>query len=320
MNRHALPCLVLALTAVIAMSGCVNTGLQTGSGITIQEFTPGLSEIYPGEGMTFFLKFKNIGSVEATDVFAELLGLDEDWAASSSSDSIGGNMVVSNEVLPREAQCQYTSTGSHFNLKPPDMTYGTEGESATCTWKYRAPPIPEGFRPTYDITARVFYTYRTDLVKSFTMLSTEELMRYNQQGRAIPSSTVSSTRSPVTITTKARDPVRFWGDSVTFPLAITFSNTGGGMTCLKGMCRKATSGDSGWNKLEYSIKEVSKGITIDCFDHAEEIDVWPNRDNTIICGVTVSDLSSIVDHEERIIGISAEYSYFTDAGASITIL
>ncbi len=314
MSRHAFPGLILTLAAVIAASGCINPNLQTGDGVVIQEFTPGFSEVYPEEPVTFFLKFKNIGSVEATEVFAELLGLDEDWAASSR----GLGTILNNEMLPQETKCQYPNMGNHYTMKPPDMFYGTEGETATCTWKYKAPPIPQGFRPTYDITARLFYNYRTDLVKSFTILSTEELMRYNQQGKTLPSSTVSSTRSPITITVEARDPIRFWEGSITFPIAITFSNTGGGMVCLKNQCKK-TKGQE-WNQLEYSIKEISKGVRVDCFDHEKTVEVWPNRDNTIVCDVTVTDTSRVTGHEERMISISAEYSYFTDAEASIIVL
>jgi len=313
MSRHALPGLVLLLAAVVVASGCTNPSLQTGDGVAIQEFTPGFSEVYPGEPVTFLLKFKNIGSVEATGVFAELLGLDEDWAASSS----GLGTILNNEMLPQEAKCQYPNMGNHFSMKPPDLFYGTEGETSTCTWKYKAPPVPGGFGVTYPITARLFYSYRTAIVKSFTILSTGELTRYNQQGKTVPSSTVSSTRSPITITAEAMDPIRFWEGSITFPIAITFSNTGGGMVCLKDHCKK-TNGQE-WNQLGFSIKEISKGVKVDCFGR-NEIEVWPNRDNTIVCDVTVSDTSQITGHEERIISISADYSYFTDAEASITVL
>jgi hypothetical protein len=314
MSRHALPGLVLLLAALVASSGCINP-VQTGSGVVVQEFTPGFSEVYPGEPITFFLKFKNIGSVEAEEVFAELLGLDEDWAASSK----GLGTILNNEMLPQETQCQYPNMGNHYTMKPPDPFYGTEGETATCTWKYRAPSIPGGFGVTYPLTARLFYNYRTGLVKSFTILSSDELMRYNQQGKTLPSSTVSSTSSPITITAEARNPVRFWESSITFPIAITFSNTGGGMVCLKDQCKK-TKGQE-WNQLVFSIEEISNGITVDCFGReGTPLDVWPGRDNTIVCDVTVSDTSRITGHEERTIGISADYSYFTDAEASITVL
>jgi hypothetical protein len=319
MRRHALPGLVLLLAAVVSISGCTTPTLQTGNGVVIQEFTPSLSEVYPGEPVIFFLKFKNIGSVEASKAFAELVGLDEDWAAASKD--INGNKVSSSgELFPREAVCRHDGNG--IILSPPDMTYGTEGETATCTWIYKVPPIPGGFDVTYDIKARVFYDYRTELLKSFTILSTGELMRYNQQGKAVPSSTVSSTNSPVTITAEARDPIRFCDkSSVTFPIAITFSNTGGGMVCLKGKCKKP---DHEWNQLAFSVKGMvfegqDVGVEVNCFGR-DKIEVWPNRDNTIVCDVTVNDISQITGQEERLISISATYSYFTESGASITVL
>lgn len=317
MIRYAMA-LVLPLVAILAVSGCI-TNTTTGNGVVIEEFTTGgISELYPGEPVTFYLKVRNTGSVEAEGVFAELLGLDEDWAKSSSD--LG--TIEGVEMLPQETRCQYINKGEHFTLQPPDTIYNTAGETATCTWKYRTPPIPQGMNPTYGITARAFYDYRTDLVKSFTILSTSELLKYKQQGLGVPMSTVSSTRSPITITTESRDPIRFWEDKISFPLAITVSNTGGGMVCLKGQCKK--TGSVEWNKLRLTINPVSSGLEVspECSEYrsGSVMEVWPNRDNTIICDIEVSGVSDITGFEERILGISAEYSYFTDAETSIKVL
>jgi hypothetical protein len=325
MSRHALPCLVLLLLAAMSVSGCTSP-VQTGSGIVIEDFSPGFSEVYPGEPIIFFLKFRNIGSVEATNVFAELLGLDEDWAASSYEmpDNKAEGIYVGGEILPQEVRCRYTSRGNHFILKPPDLFYGTEGETATCTWKYKAPPIPGGFGPTYDVTARVFYDYKTDVAKSFVLMPARELLNYNEQGKTIPASTTSSTSSPITITAESMSPIRFWSDSkISFPLAIKISNTGGGMACLRDGCKKADGQE--WNKITLSIKPVSNDISVssECSQYAgdgDTVEVWPNRDNTIVCNIEVTDFDRIAGHEERVVGITAEYSYFTDAGASIKVL
>lgn len=318
MRGYALPGLVLALLFTLAVSGCT-TPVQTGNGVVIEEFAPAFSqEVYSGEPVTFLLKFKNFGSVEATKVHAELLGLDEDWAAASAN--IKDNVIVNGEVLPREERCRYT--GSGFSLKPPDLFYGTEGEVGTCTWKYNVPDIPAAMNPTYDITARVFYTYRTDLVKSFTLASTGELLNLKEQGRSIPTSTVSSTRSPITIVADSQSPIRFWEEegSVTFPLKITFSNSGGGMVCLRDRCKKSSPGGHKWNQLEYSIEPLGEGIRVDCFGHEKTLEVWPNRDNTIVCDIEASGLSQITGYEERLLQISAVYSYFADAKSSVAIL
>jgi hypothetical protein len=218
------------------------------------------------------------------------------------------------------------SRDDHLTLKAPDVTYGTEGETATCTWMYRAPGIPEGMNPEYPITARVFYDYRTDVVKSLTLTPAKELLSYNQQGRALPTGTVSSTRSPISIKAESRSPIRFWdsGD-ISFPLAITVSNTGGGMVCLRDHCKKASAGGHEWNQLTLKIIPLSDGLAVS--DECERftgsgstLEVWPGRDNTIICNIEASGLDSIVGHEERMLGISAEYGYFTDEHASVTVL
>ena len=329
MIRPSLSVLVL-IPLLLLTSGC--TSPQAGSGVVVEEFTPGFTEVYPGEPITFFLKFRNKGSVQATDVFAELLGLDEDWA-SSSSDVADDNIPVGGEVLPRESQCKYTSEGAHYTLKPPDPVYGTEGEAGTCTWMYRTPDIPEGTNTEYDITARVFYEYNSILVKSFTLAPAQELLAYNEQGRTLPSSTVSSSSSPVTITAQARDPIRFWtNDEITFPMAITVSNKGGGMVCLPGQCKKTKGLE--WNKLKLRIQpqasssERGSGISVTVSEECQqytgsqggELEVWPNRDNTITCDIRVSGLGNILGHQEKLIEVVAEYSYFTDEHATITVL
>jgi hypothetical protein len=315
---------ILVLSALIVISGCTTPGVRTGNGVVIEEFTPSFTSVYPGELVEFQLKFRNVGGVKATSVFAEVLGLDEDWAASSKGFENNRFNPSGTELFPREEACGYDKR--EVELDPPDMTYGTEGESQTCTWRYIAPQIPEGFNPSYEATARVFYNYQTDLIKSITVLSTQEMMKLNQQGRTVPASTVSSTNSPISITVDARDPVRIWQDGVKFPIAITFTNIGGGMACLKDQCKKPEGG--AWNKVDFKFIEAidkaggteSDQLKIDCFGHEQSVDVWTNKPNTIICDVTVGDTSRIVGYEERLIGISAKYSYFTDAQATITIL
>jgi hypothetical protein len=328
MNRTALCLLVLSIIPVLAASGCTTTTTPTVSGVVIQEFSPGFSEVQPGEPITFYLKFKNEGSVDATNVFAELVGLDEDWAASSAG---GGNVIEGGELLPREAGCRYTSTGNHLTLKAPDLTYGTEGETGSCTWMYKTPQIPPGTNTNYDITARVFYNYHTYVVKSFTVAPISELERYSQQGRTIPASTVSSTSSPITITVKSMDPIRFWEGKVSFPIAITVSNKGGGMVCLKDEngCKKTDGGASNWNKLKLKInKPEGVSLSPECSDYVsgKPLEVWPNNDNTITCDLTVSGLTGssdgstgVVGYQEKLIGITAEYGYFIDKEASVKI-
>jgi hypothetical protein len=319
---HAL----LAIILVLLASGCTTSTVTTGNGVVIESFdSGGITEVYPGEPITFHLKVMNTGSVEATNVFGELLGLDEDWATSSGPSSISGNKVLNGEILPRETSCQYTNAGSGNDLAPPDPIYGTEGQVTECTWMYKTPDIPQGMNPTYDITARLYYTYRTDLIESFSILSTAQLKEYIQQGRTVPANTASSTRSPVTITAESRSPIRFWSESgIDFPLAITVSNTGGGMACLEGRCKKASDGGNVWNKVVLKIEPMGDGLSLgdECSQYASgaEIEVWPNRDNTIICDIKVSQVSDIVGVQERMLKISAEYGYFIDAQSSIEVL
>ena len=323
--KHQSLLLIPFLFMIILASGCTTPTIATGNGVVIEEFSlGGLTELYPGEPISIHLKARNTGSADAENVFAEVLGLDEDWAVSSSD--IGNNRghIVGGEVLPQQDRCKYTSTNNHYDLAAPDPVYGTQGQVAECTWLYKTPNVPQGLNPTYDITARLFYDYRTDIVKSFTILSTAQLREYLQQGKTIPSSTVSSTRSPITITAVAQNPIRFWeSGGVSFPLAITVSNTGGGMVCLEGRCKKASEGGHEWNKLELKIDD-GNGLSVssECSEYRSgaEIEVWPNRANTIICDIDVQNVEDINGFEERSLVISAQYSYFSDSSASIKVL
>ncbi len=307
--RHLFAFLLTA--SIVAASGCT-TSLETGNGVAIQDFSPTLSEVNPGEPLELNLKVKNIGSVKAQNVFAEVLGLDEDWAASSGQPAAGG------EKLPQQEWCRYTDDSGHTELMPPDMVFGTEGETASCTWLYRTPgDYPSGFDPEYKVTARVYYDYRTDLVKSIVLVPTREMIEYNRQGRSLPADTVSATRSPVTVTAITDTPIRFWENEAEFPLRITVSNTGGGMVCLRGECKKAQHGTDSWNKL--TLKVHGNGFTIP--DNCQErvVSVWPGRDNSITCDLRVST-ADIMGRQEKTLGITAEYSYFTDAVSSVTVI
>jgi len=317
MLRYGVPILIVL---VLLASGCINPSGK-GNGVVIEDFSPSFEKVYPGEPIQFFLKFKNTGSVEAENVFAELLGLDEDWALSSAG---MGNEIVGGEVLPREERCQYTSS-EHLKLSPPYPSYGTEGGEATCTWIYKTPDIPSGTGTEYKVTARVFYDYHTTLIKSFTLAPAQELLRYNEQGKSIPSSTVSSTDSPITLQADARDPIRFWGnDMISFPIAINIENTGGGMACIRGKCKKTSPGGHEWNSVTLKITPKSDKVSLsdECarFMRGSTVDVWTDKGNTVICNIEVSGLGEGVGYQEKLIEINAEYSYFTDAETSITII
>jgi len=302
--------------ALVVSSGCVNQSQEYGDGVKILEFGPDMERVYPGEIVNFRVRFQNVGSVKAENVFAELLGIDEDWRDEGFQQ---GGPWHGGEKLPNEVECRYTSKGKWITLMPPDPLFGTGGEIRTCTWTYKAPAnLPRDMEKVYPLTVRVFYDYRTDVVKVLPVLSREELISLKDRGKSIPLGTQSSTHSPIKIDVRAETPIRILDkNSVEFPMVIDIQNVGGGTACLKGECKKAWGGE--WNKISLEIKADS-GIDLgecESFRKKAVVDLYKGKHNTIKCYVKVTGVESDVAYKE--IRVSAVYSYFVDAESMITV-
>lgn len=322
--------LVLLLLAVLLVSGCTTGQTTAGNGVAVKEFAPEFSEIYAGEPVNFRLLLKNEGSVEADNVHAELLGLDEDWCSSGATqcDLSEGNRM---EKLPNEAECRYQGDG--FNMLAPDLQRGTSGSSHICTWTYKAPPIPQGFTISYTPAVRVFYTYTSGVIKLINFGSSSELRTIQDTGGKLPTETVSTTNSPVQLSIETKGPIRFWQDEqkVIFPLEITIKNVGGGVACatkgtssVKGAC-KATSGEDPKNKVRIKINFGANNDNMELFTECQEfltgktISLWKGQSNSVVCEVAASDLS-LGATMQRMINVQAIYEYYTDTSSSIKVI
>jgi hypothetical protein len=310
--------ILILLTLLVLVSGCTSVSpVEKGNGMIIKEFSPTFTEIYPNEPVKFNLKIKNVGSVEAEGVFAEILGIDNDWYDSSFTD---GGPWLHNEKLPDQAACRYNQ--EHGDLLPPNEQYGTEGESMTCTWTYRAPDIPTGTNTVYDVWARVFYTYSTITIKSITAGSQAEIRRYIDEGKEIPISTVSTTNSPIQLSITTLEPVRYWEDTTQVPIRIGINNVGGGTPCRRGQCEDREYFEESWGKVTVRVG-LTEGMDLldDCseFLSGKDLLILPNEENSVVCTLELSDLGG-QGFEQRMISLNAEYSYFTDAQTSIKIL
>jgi len=312
---------IILLSLLVIVSGCVIPGtissVETGNGVVIKEFEPTFSEVYPGEPVIFNLKFKNVGSIKAEEVFAELLGIDQDWYDESF---IEGGPWLSNEKLPDQASCRYN--GNHEDLLPPNQQYGTEGEVMTCSWTYKAPDIPAGTKMSYDVWARVFYTYSTTTIKSIAAGSQEEIKRYLDQGKSIPTSTVSTTNSPIKLSFGVQEPVRYWDDEAEIPIKIGIQNVGGGTPCKKDKCKDREHFEESWGKVTVKIG-LGEGMKLsdECseFDSGKDLLILPGEENSVTCKLELSGLGE-QGIEQRMISLNAEYSYFVDAETTISVI
>ena len=327
MNRKHLP---PAILLVILVSGCTSseTTVEFGNGVIVKEYGPEFSDVYSGECVDFNILIKNTGSVDAEKVFAELLGLDQDWydndeiSWGKGCTSSGGGPWVNREKVSNEQGCRYTSGGR--DLLAPDAMWGVDGETMICSWTYMAPKLPEHMTIDYYPTARVFYTYHTDVSREITLMSSQEMRDYVNSNTPLPTDTQVSTHAPIQIDVVAATPLRVFSDRVEFPIEIRINNVGGGVACI-GSSRwddvsscKTHDASETWNKLKL---EVKSGNYIDVSSDCRDIDItlYKGKDNTIRCDATVSISSLPASRTKDIIEVKAYYNYFLDQEMEITV-
>lgn len=320
MNTQKITLSVFVLFSLIISSGCVfnntpfNSQTPPGSGIVIESFRtePELSEVYSNEEVTFVLKFRNTGTVKAENCFAELLGLDQTWKGGE-----GARVNPSNqEVFPLEEECQYDRKG--IVLLPPDPSTGIEGGDYICTWVYKAPEVPPGLHADYKPRARVFYDYKSFLIKTITIVPKDELVVLQNQGKGLPAETTSKSSSPISLEIETRSPVRTYGESFSFPMVIKIENTGGGTVCENSeKCRKPAG--EVWNQLKLYI-ELPEGMSFqaESCKSEETISLVMGKSQTISCKVEVNNIPDRITQKN--IKVTAEYGYFIDKTIQIRVL
>ncbi len=332
LNRHAL--LLFSVLVVIVVSGCISPIspiTPSAGGLSVESFTTDLqlSEFYSEEPITFQIKFRNTGSVKAENVFAELLGLDEDWCC----DDIGkGPWTGGKEKLPNEDKCRYTGDG--FTMDPPNPEMGTQGESAVCSWTYMTPDIPKNIpNVPYHPSVRLFYSYKTIFQRTITFGSHQDLRNIQDLGGSLPVSTGTLTSSPILLTLDVNSPVRFWTTStgngeVTFPIEISIENIGGGVACatkssIHKSCKSTQGGQEAKNKIRLKINvgpDLMLGEECQEFGSVDGnvVSLWKGKSNAITCDVKVSGLMNTGSVQKKIT-LEAAYEYVIDSDMEIKV-
>jgi len=322
--------ILVFLFAIIAIAGCTTTTITTtsGNGIVIEAFGPDLPQAVPGELVNFDVRIRNTGSVTVTNVFGELLGLDEDWYDATEQPYGGGPWEGVTDRWKRPNQLECRSGLGGFTLLPPDPSFGTQGQEHVCTWTYEVPQgiLPRGLSLTYNPIIRIFSTTHTEVVKEITILPREELVRLQTQGGALPIDTISSTSSPVSIDVTTNGPTRVIGDKVVFDVTFTIKNQNDGIVCseiidIHNTCNhrnpNAPNADPKWNELIFSVVDQSNLQFTDCI-FPMKISLFKGERNSITCEMTLSGVQSNVPVTQTI-RVRADYSYLTDKESAITI-
>jgi hypothetical protein len=329
-----------SILLLVLVSGCATTStkVESGSGVVIKDYSISFPELYSGECADFGALIKNTGSVKAEKVFAEIIGLDYDWydkskiAWNTGCKSQDGGPWKDWEKDANEPECRfmaYSSGGYTVSLLPPDPAMGTDGQSRACTWTYKVPKIPDETTITYKPVLRVYYKYRTDVIKAITLLSEEEMKNLVKQGKTLSADTQSSTSSPVSLDVVTSTPIRTYADRIEFPITVNINNAGGGMVCSgRGTfdswdkiedCRPSQKPEEAWNRMWVEL-EADKEIRLsqECQGKID-ITLYQGKSNSITCTATVNSRDLPSTYVQKMVKVHAYYNYLLDREIEITV-
>lgn len=253
------------ILAVVLSSGCTGIpgfgggGTLFGTGVEITALEPELSQVYSGESVNFAMKVKNTGTfdVPADGKVKLYVG---DW------------------------QCQPSDAADLGILQAPVEERGTQGEERVFRWKCTAPQIDEGMTVPYEARGEVWYNYKSVTSKSVTLLPTADLIALRDAGQPLPSSLVSSSSSPVSVSVQVEGPIRMMSETngIEFPVNINIENVGGGVVEE--------------SKVSLDVEGLS-GLQVladqDC-DYAD-FHLWRGTSQKITCMVKASNVNAITD-------------------------
>lgn len=303
---------LVMLLAVVILSGCTipGTGIVLpfpdmggvvgGSGVIIKSFVPAFSTVRSGEELDFMLTMQNVGTVKAGNVQVMLLGLDT-WGMGAKDEA---------------TFCTWVDGIDAANTK-----INSPGETVNCEISRKAPDVPIGLTTTFSPKIRVNYAYRTDLVKSITFASIQELKSMKVRGVSPPMSTTSQTNGPIRFDIKSGPPIKVSDSSAEFPLTITVTNVGGGVVYIDNSFGQSMFNDNknvGENKINLV---VTGGTNLDVGDcDGKEVELWQGKSNTIICDATFNpSRERDFGIQERTLTLTASYSYQIDKVTSISV-
>ncbi|MBI4173315.1 MAG: hypothetical protein HY519_01205 [Candidatus Aenigmarchaeota archaeon] len=296
------------LTAIaVLFSGCIGpdgSQIAIGPGVVIMEFSPDFSSVQSGEQVKLQIRVQNQGGVPAENTKVALVGISpSEWQSRS-----GGF----EQALGR--------------LSPVDRETDTPGEIQSRQFSLTAPRLPEGIEHAYEPIARVSYDYKAKAVKAISVVSTEELRRLLQQGRAPPITDVQSSGGPLSVEVRTGNAIKTGQsgrDTVSFFVKITNNFWEQGGTVLP----SGVSGGGATIDYPVNVKITASGISIsDCggFANADQtpgngiVDLWQGKDAEITCELAVS--GSTVSRQESLITIELNYRYQTEAPSQVTVI
>lgn len=290
-----------ALVLILLVSGCTmpidGGNSASGNGIAIEEFRPEFFQVRPGEPFELYLNVRNRGPFDAENIEVELFNLDESKVTCTGGCALIGRLYGS------------------------DVKAGTPGESYECIWECRhSDDLPGGMKVTYNPMVRITYDYFSDITRSVTLASQDEVRRVEQSGITLPSDVSSKAEGPVSLNLNLLSPIRYFprqGRLVT-PVMIEISNSGTGTACYR------DCGDSeNWDRI--SLERMSTGTGI-VFEGCEDIlgtsavEIWKGKTRDIRCDLVITQLPEGFGFTRKTISLRARYGYFIEGTASFEVI
>lgn len=306
--------LLLPILAIIAVSGCTGSNPTggTGPGVVITDWKPDLANIFSGEDVNFLLRVENQGRARARNVVAEMTNIDpSEWGSFFQQQIQMGNLI------------------------PYDPVTNTPGEVKTIQFtNLKAPELSKGTNFLYQPTVRVSYDYTTTAQKPITIVDRDELVRIQQQGRTLPSSTTTYTSGPlvveITMGNFVRTSSQFGQEFNIFPVHIKIINAqweAGGSVTSKSF-GGVGSGFGGFDDATYPVNVkvtppsgtsfVFSGFgNQDCSQFQVTVDLFQGKQGEITCELEVTTPPTA--RSESLMQVELDYRYFIDKVAQINV-
>jgi hypothetical protein len=294
----AVPVVIL----LVAASGCVTQTTGSGSGIVIESFRTDFSDVMSGEDMQIYLKFRNTGPFDAEHIKVTLMNVFDEGRTSPLTCSHGCRDI------------------DKLAAAKPDQ--GTQGESMECVWSCEAPDIPAGVKVTYNPRARVAYVYRSNIARSITLASQDEVKKAQDSGKTLPNDIVAKAQGPVSLDITLLSPVRYFKDQnrIIIPVSVDVSNSGSGTICYPD-CEDSGNWDMVSISQEYANSDVGF-YDCDVGDNSIDgypIEVWQGKARSIRCDIRIENMPEGFGFTRKTVNLKADYGYFVDAQTSFSV-
>jgi hypothetical protein len=322
--------ILITLLAIASIAGCTIPGIPGitpgttpigggGKGLEITSFTAEPSTIYNGSTVKVIMEVENQGgsTAPATKSFAYLTGTNIKITGSSPGDDAYWHRLSGDNTSD---EC-----GDVIDpMKPADIVKGTPGDKEIFKWSLRAPNVDKGQTSPNSFMGRVYTEYMTGVNGNIWVYTEAESDAAKASNRALNKATFVSTSGPVAVQASAApDPVVISGSDKSFTLKITIINSQTGTIYKTGKipsCPPTSSlSTEDLNKVDVTITAPDFNIIDTTCQGKQEQELVGGNPTDMLCELKVKDTSTPTTFGSFPINIKAEYGYYTERTASVTV-